>query len=181
MLKWVFGLVIVTHLCPALARGGSLGCFLRPIKNLRWLIRRLRDGQVSQTAGQHIREFVSGLRLKHHFLLGVRGFFAAFVWLFIPTLVYASAGAIPGGGRWRPAQAVFGGTLLVLAFAWTPFLQCVAVENRFRSGLKLGTVRDTFRYAPWAWLVAIVVTLRPRPAVVPVQSLRPAPCMCSGR
>ena len=156
MLKWVFGFVIVTHLCLALARGGSLGCFLRPIKNLRWLIRRLRDGEYFETAGQHIREFVSGLRLKHHFVLGVRGFFAAFVWLFIPTLVYASVRDPGGAGA---LQMLFGGSLLVLAFAWTPFLQArVAVENRFRSGLALGTVRDTFRYAPWAWLVAIVVT-----------------------
>src|SRR5690606_34693041 len=33
------------HLCLALARGGSPGCFVRPLKNLRWLAGRLREGE----------------------------------------------------------------------------------------------------------------------------------------
>lgn len=154
--KWIAGVVIVTHLCLALARGGSLACFVRPIKNLRWLWRQLRTGDYFDAAGAHIREFVAGLRLKHHFLLGIRGFFAALAWLALPTLVYATVNNPGGAGA---LQMLFGGSLLVLAFAWTPFLQArVAVENRFRAGLELGRVRELFRYAPWAWLAAVVLT-----------------------
>jgi hypothetical protein len=154
--KWMAGLFIGTHLCLALARGGSLGCFFRPIMNVRWLLARLQEGNYLETAGRHVNEFVSGLRLKHHFLLGWRGFLAALAWLFLPTLVYATINQPKGPGV---LQLLFGGSLLVLVFAWTPFLQArVAVENRLRAGFQLGTVRDLFRHAPFAWLTAVIIT-----------------------
>ncbi|MCA9056259.1 MAG: hypothetical protein KDA75_20660, partial [Planctomycetaceae bacterium] len=100
--------------------------------------------------------FVAALRPRHHFLLGVRGFFAAFVWLLVPTLIYASVRTPGGPGA---LQMLLGGTLLVLAFAWVPFLQArVAVENRWRAGIELRQIRDLFRHAPFAWLTAVIVT-----------------------
>lgn len=41
--KLFFGVLIAIHLCLALARGGSFGCFFRPIKNLRWFLAELRN------------------------------------------------------------------------------------------------------------------------------------------
>jgi hypothetical protein len=155
-LRIVAGVLVTVHLSLALARGGSLGCFLRPIKNLRWLLAHLRKGDYFETAGRHIQDFVGRLRLKHHFLLGVKGFFAALGWLFIPTLIYASV-AQPGGAG--VLQILLGGSLLVLAFAWVPFLQArLAAENRWGAGFELGHVRDLYRYAPLAWLVAVILT-----------------------
>ena len=155
-IKWIAGVVIGLHICLALARGGALSCFFRPIKNIRWLLGQLRTGTYFETAGQAIHDFVSALRLKHHFLLGVRGFFAAFIWLLIPTIIYASVRTPGGPGA---LQMLFGGSLLVLAFAWVPFLQArTAVENRWRAGTELGQIRDLFRYSPFSWLVAVIVT-----------------------
>src|SRR5580704_8963275 len=37
-------IAIALHLCLVLARGGSVGCFLRPIKNARWALRQWRLG-----------------------------------------------------------------------------------------------------------------------------------------
>src|SRR6185436_8240844 len=40
----VLAVGIGIHLCLALARGGSVGAFFRPIKNVRWLLARWREG-----------------------------------------------------------------------------------------------------------------------------------------
>ena len=122
---WQIGRVVAAcgiglHLCLALARGGSMGCFLRPFKNLFWLIGRLRKGEYITMASEQIHEFVTRLRLRHHFLLGVRGFVVAFAWLVIPTAVYAATNRPGGGGV---VMLLLGATLLLFAFAWTPFLQ----------------------------------------------------------
>ena len=58
--------------CAGAGAGGSLGCFFRPLKNVLWLFRQLRSGSYFATASREIRTFVSGLRLRHHFSLGLR-------------------------------------------------------------------------------------------------------------
>ncbi|MEZ6065780.1 MAG: hypothetical protein R3B90_08755 [Planctomycetaceae bacterium] len=152
----VAAVLVATHLCLALARGGSLGCFFRPIKNLRWLIGHLRQGDYLETSSREIRDFVGRLRLKHHFLLGVKGAASAFAWLLLPTIVYASV-VRPGGAG--VLQFLLGGSLLVLVFAWVPFLQArLVTENRFGGGFELRATRNLYTHAPLAWLVAVLVT-----------------------
>jgi hypothetical protein len=146
---------ITLHICLALARGGSLSCFFRPIKNVLWLVRRLRAGDYIETASAHIRDFVSRLRLRHHFSLGLRGFLGALVWLLIPTAFYAAARQSEGG---PVIVTLLGGFLLTIVFAWVPFLQAhFAAQNRLRAFRELGTVRELFRHAPFAWLIAVIV------------------------
>lgn len=149
---WV---LITLHLVLALARGGSPGCFVRPIKNARWLRQRLRAGDYMSHASRHVREFVTRLRLGHHFWLGVRGFGVAFAWLLIPTLFYAAVRRPEGVGI---LLMLTGGLLLVLSLSWAPFLQArFATENRFLSGFQLREVRQLNRYAPLAWGIATIV------------------------
>ena len=88
--------LIGVHICFALARGGSFACFFRPLKNVLWTIRQLRSGGYFDRAATEIAAFVSGLRLRHHFLLGVRGFAGAFIWIFVPTLLFAAANKTEG-------------------------------------------------------------------------------------
>ena len=53
---------------------------------------------------------------------------------------------------------LFGGLLLVFAFAWVPFLQAhFAATNRFGAFRELGTVRRLFGHAPFAWLFAVII------------------------
>ena len=59
--------LIGLHICFALARGGSFGCFFRPIKNVRWTIRQFRSGGYFDRAAAEIAAFVSGLRLQAPF------------------------------------------------------------------------------------------------------------------
>ncbi|MFQ5732441.1 MAG: DUF4013 domain-containing protein [Planctomycetaceae bacterium] len=41
--KWIVSILVGGHLCLALARGGGFGCFVRPIKNLRWFLAEIRN------------------------------------------------------------------------------------------------------------------------------------------
>lgn len=46
--KLIFSTLIALHLCLALARGGSFGCFFRPLKNLRWFLAEIRNRPLKQ-------------------------------------------------------------------------------------------------------------------------------------
>jgi len=154
--KVVFAFLVACHLCLALARGGSFGCFLRPLKNLLWFLKRMRDGDYWETANQHIATFVKGLRLKHHFWLGLRGFAGAFIWLVIPSALLATASQPEGG---QVLVTVFGGMCLILVFTWVPFLQArFAAEQRFSAMFELRAIRDLYGYSSLVWLLAVVLT-----------------------
>ncbi len=160
-------LLVSVHLALALARGGSFWTFFRPIKNLRWLRSRLRQRNDADEARDNpprdywddasdgIRDFVSRLQVRHHFSLGLRGFFVAFAWLVIPSAIFAAAQRPDGPSVVFP---LIGGAMLVLVFSWVPFLQArFAATNSWRAGFQLGEVRRLFASAPFAWLTTILV------------------------
>ncbi len=147
--------VVAAHLCGALGRGGGFWTFFRPIKNVRWLLSCLRGGFDWTNAATQVSLFVSSLRLKHHFLLGVYGFVGALIWLIVPTALFAASNRTEGPSV---LVTIVGGLGLVLLFGWLPFLQAhFAAENRFRAMFELSKIRQLFRQAPLAWMSAIVV------------------------
>ena len=99
--------VITVHLCLALARGGGLMTFVRPIKNVRWLMARWRAGDYLETASNHVSSFVSELQLQHHFSLGLRGFAVGMLWLIVPSVLYVSAREPKGGQRCSRSSSGF--------------------------------------------------------------------------
>ncbi len=147
--------LIGTHICLALARGGALSCFFRPVRNLRWLLKKRRDADYVTHATAAVQDFFGRLRLKHHFWLGIRGFAGAALWLFLPTLMFAQAGPDKGPHN---LVAFLGAVSLLLVLSWLPFLQArFALTGRFRSMFELRTIRRLYREAPLAWLLAIAV------------------------
>ncbi|QDT35054.1 DUF4013 domain-containing protein [Thalassoglobus polymorphus] len=147
--------VITLHLILAIARGGTFWCFVRPFKNFFWLTGRLREGNYFAHADRKIQEFVQKLEIRRHFWLGLRGFGVAFLWLFLPTLMYAAIQEPKGG---QIFLTVTGGILLAVVFSWVPFLQArFASENCFRSGLELREIRSLYSYAPIVWSLSLVV------------------------
>jgi hypothetical protein len=155
---WIATLIAVAmlaavHITLALACGGKPACFLRPIRNIRWLREQLRAGDYGSPAHRALRSFFAALRPAHLFWLGVRGFFGSWVWLALPTALY--------GARWyadaswsRPIMLA-GGACLLPVLAWVPFLQVrLAVENRWSAMFEVRDVRELFRHAPLAWAVA---------------------------
>ncbi len=151
----VMWFLVTVHLCLALARGGSLGCFFRPLKNLLWFIRRMREGDYLQSASRHVREFLGKLRIKEHFLLGVKGFIGAFAWLLVPSVLYFAPSRTEG----LPVFiTIVGGILLAIVHAWVPFLQArLTAENRLSAAFELREIRRLYCYAPFTWGVTILL------------------------
>ena len=160
--RWAFWLfaakwMMAAHLCLALARGGSLSCFFRPIKNVRWLLARWRDRDYWTRASTAIGQFLSGLNARPYYTVGWRGFVGTLAWLFVPSALYGSL-----HDPEKPAQVLVmltGGVALWLTLMWVPLLQArFAAENRLLAFKELGAARELFRRAPFAWLFAIVLT-----------------------
>jgi hypothetical protein len=150
----VAAIIVAIHICLALARGGSLGCFFRPLKNVLWIIKRWKNHDYMSHATAGVNDFVQRLRLKHHFMLGVKGFAGTFLWLVLPSALYIS-GAYQGGIR--NIGIAIGGIGLAFVFSWMPFLQArFAVTGKWRSLFELGAIRKLFPFAPIAWLISII-------------------------
>lgn len=147
-------ILVASHLCLALARGGSLSCFFRPIKNVLWILDRWKSADYMAHATAGVQDFMDRLRLKHHFLLGFKSFVGAFVWLAIPSALLI-AGRPNGGGR--NLLIGLGGLMMMFVLCWVPFLQArFAVTGRWKTMFDLRTIRELYRYAPLAWLFALV-------------------------
>lgn len=179
----VVAFLIATHICLALARGGSFWAFFHPrlvddgiwalvgrsrllllpfhllnpmtfLHNGFWLRNQLLNGDYLAHATAGIQDFFRRLRLKHHFLLGFRGFIGAFVWLAIPSALLI-AGRPNGGGR--NLLIGIGGLMMMFVLCWVPFLQArFAVTGRWKTMFDLRSIRELYHYAPIAWLFALV-------------------------
>lgn len=211
----VLAVVVTIHLCLALARGGSLWSFFRPLvlplvvvigtllvlvfakfsifalvlvalvsyltrrrhtwsrfvnHVKKWFLlsivpardfvadlRRLATPGYWTQASVVLRDFVAAFRFKHHFLLGLKGFVGAMIWLVIPTALFAAANKTEGGPI---LVTLLGGLLLIVVLSWVPFLQAhFAAENRFRAMFELGTVRRLYKNAPFSWMITMLITL----------------------
>lgn len=158
---WHFALhvsmVLVTvHICLALARGGRFSTFFRPIKNLRWFWVQCRDASYWDHAEHAVWEFLTRIRRTHFFWLGVKGWVGAFLWLVIPTAIFAAANKPNGGAAF---VSIVGGVLLSIVFAWIPFLQArYAAEGRVSAYKELRTIRELYRRAPVCWSLAAILT-----------------------
>lgn len=154
ILTVIAAIVIALHLLLAISRGGSFSCFFRPIKNLRSFVTRVRSGTFWSSADGHVREFVATMKLRHHFWLGLRGYFGALFWLLPPTALFAVARKTEGPGI---LISILGGIWLVIVFSWLPFLQArFASQNRMRAFFELRQTRQLIARAPMAWLLAVV-------------------------
>lgn len=148
--------LVTVHLCLALARGGRLSTFFRPFKNLFWFGKQLEAGGYWDRAEQTVWEFLSQFRRTYYFWMGLKGWFGAFLWLVIPTLIFAAANKPNGGAA---LVSIVGGFLLSIIFAWVPFLQArYAAEGRLSAFKELRTIRELYRRAPICWTLAAIVT-----------------------
>jgi hypothetical protein len=141
------------HICLALVAGGRLGAFLRPIRNLRHCLK----GNAAEELTGRVRRTWKALEVGRHLWLGIRGFAGSFLWLLVPTILFAA------GDDLRPPPkgvVLAGGVLLMLVLSWVPFLQAhFVVEGDMRAFTHVGYIRGLFRRAPWAFVVALAATL----------------------
>lgn len=144
-------------LCFMLISGRRLHWLLTPVWNLAAELRRLPTRGYWNQASAAVEGFIGGLRLRHHFLLGLKGYVGAMIWLVIPTALFAAASKTEGGPL---LLTVSGGALLILVLSWVPFLQAhYAAENRFGAMFELYRVCQIYKNAPFAWLITMLMTL----------------------
>ena len=157
ILVLVFGVLAMFQILWATFRGGKLRHFLWPAPLRLW--RRVRKGGMYEEASHRLEAFVHSLRLRHYFWLGLRGFVAATVWLFIPVTMLGAATQAddPGFGG---LIAFVGGLLLAIVLVYLPFLQMrLPLTDQFRSQFQVRVVRDRFRRAPVAYWFSLLMTL----------------------
>lgn len=143
------------HLILAIGRGGSVGCFLRPIKNVRWMLSQLISGQYPQTLNQWAGEALAVLRPGYHFMLGLKGVFGAVAWLFIPTAMLVAFSAPDRTGPLFGLISFFGALVMIPVVAWLPSLQVhQALTGRFLAIFEVGAARRIVRRAPIAWMIS---------------------------
>jgi hypothetical protein len=153
-LQWLIGV----HLLISILNGCTAGCFLRPLRNLKWLWKSLwtASGRMQFAAG--LNAILDLLRPVPHFMMGLRAFFGAICWLIIPTSMLVAYSAP------ERRQPIFGlisflGVLVMIPVAaWLPLLQVQqAVTGRFRSIFAFREVRRIICGAPWAWAGSTVI------------------------
>ena len=148
--------VTVCHIIWAWFRGGKIRHFLWPAP---WrLFKQLRKGGWLSEARDATCEFIENLRLPFYFMLGIRGFAGAILWLFVPVTLL-SLGTIDN----QPVGALLGlvgSFTTAIVVMYLPFLQTrFAVENDFGEYLRVSAVRSDFRRAPIAFWIALFCTL----------------------
>ncbi len=158
-LKIVLQFVIFSHLLLAISNGGSFACFLRPIRNIRNLIRRLRSGEYFTAMNLWTDRLLQIFRPWHHFYIAVSGALGALCWLVIPTALLGAASTSP---HQNPAPtallSLLGGLLLIPVAAWLPLLQChQATTGRFKAIFEVRVVREIICRVPIRWAIATIL------------------------
>ena len=150
--------IIAMHLMLAIARGGTVGCFLRPIKNVLWLLRQIFTVQGREIISRGMEQVLQLVKPVHHFWIGLKAFFGAVCWLLLPTGLLVAYSA---PGRTNPVFGILsflGILLLIPVTAWLPLLQVhQAVTGKFRSIFSISAARRVIRNAPLTWMLTTVL------------------------
>jgi len=149
-------LLVGLHLLAAYYAGGNLLSFFRPIRNGRRLVAAVRRGEAWERSSGALHQVVNAIQPVRLFSLGLRGYVGAFLWLVIPTLLLSAL-----RDTTKPAgvlAALLGGILLAIVLSWVPFLQArFAAEQRLGVFLEVAAVREWWRRAPIAMLLALAI------------------------
>jgi hypothetical protein len=155
----VLTVLVALHLLLAVARGGTPGCFVRPLKNGLWLVGRVRRRGVVgvwRDADDRLAAMLALLEPARLWWVGLRAFFAGLAWVAPPTMLLLAADSH------RPATllvALAGGLVLAVVLGWVPILQArFAVTDRTRALFGWRAARRAYNQAPLAWTAALVLT-----------------------
>ncbi|RLS40193.1 MAG: hypothetical protein DWH78_04075 [Planctomycetota bacterium] len=150
--------VIATHLILAIARGGTPGCFLRPIKNVSWFLRKVLTSAGRAEMSTGLDQVLDVVKPWQHFWAGFKAFTGAVLWLLIPAGLLVAYSA---PGRTAPLYGVasfLGVILMIPVTAWLPLLQVhQAVTGRFRAIFEVRAARRIIRNAPVAWMLTTIL------------------------
>ena len=149
--------LVALHLLWALIRGGKIRHFLwpAPVRFIRWL----GEPHSIKPLFRAVRAKWNAAGIPALFWLGLRGFAGAVIWLALPLLIMVAAGSA-GNNAVVALGSLLGGILLGFAVLYVPFLQThFAMTGDFRDFLSLKPARQLFRKAPFAFWIALFITL----------------------
>lgn len=157
--KKVLQITIFSHLLLAISNGGSFACFLRPIRNIRNLTKKIRNGNYIVAVNLWTDRLLHIFRPWHHFHVAISGALGALCWLVIPTVFLGAASTSP---HQNPAPtallSLLGGVLLIPVAAWLPLLQChQATTGRFKAIFEVRVAREIICRVPIRWAIATVL------------------------
>ncbi|MDG1896195.1 MAG: hypothetical protein P8J37_14930 [Fuerstiella sp.] len=155
----VLQIVIFSHLMLAIANGGSFTCFLRPIRNIRQLRKRLRSGEFPPAVNLWTDRLTAIFQPWHHFVLAMKAVGGALCWLTIPTVLLGMSSTSPHENPGLPGFLSFvGGALMIPVAAWLPLLQVhQATTGRFKAIFEVRVVREIICRVPIRWAIATVL------------------------
>lgn len=169
-LGWVWpavGAALLLHGALALAAGGGrLRAFFRPLRNAAWAIDRLAAGANLRDAGRAVAARLRPLELAQLVVLGLQGFTVGVAWLLLPSLLLIL-------GPKAPPLGLLGGLLLIAVAPLAVAAQArLAATGSLREAFAVRRLRAGIHRAPYAHLVALVLTLGP---AIPLYSLKVEP------
>lgn len=154
VMQWGIGL----HVLLSIVNGSTAACFLRPLRNLKWLQKSLLTADGRKDFFEGLNAILNLLRPVQHFLIGLRAFFGAICWLIVPTSLLV---AFSAPERKQPVfglLSVLGVLLMIPVAAWLPLLQVQqVVTGKFRSVFSVAAVRRIIRAAPLTWMMTTIV------------------------
>ncbi|HBJ37354.1 MAG TPA: DUF4013 domain-containing protein [Planctomycetaceae bacterium] len=171
-LSVVLVILAVPYLGWAWARGGRVRNYLWP-QPIIFLKRGWRP-TTWFSAADRLWDFIASWRLGKRFWLGLRGALATLIWLLPATVIIAAN---------RQGETGLAGLVGGLAFVamgislmYLPMLQAnFAAENRFKAMFQWRRIRSDFRRAPWAWLLAMILSLVVLPIPLYLLKIEPPP------
>ncbi|MDA1230077.1 MAG: hypothetical protein O2856_04825, partial [Planctomycetota bacterium] len=150
--------VVAIHLMLAIARGGSVGCFLRPFKNVFWFLRKFFTRRGREEMSEGTEQVLQMVRPVQHFWIGLKAYFGAVLWLSIPAGLLVAYSA---PGRTNPIFGILsflGIVLMIPVAAWLPQLQVhQAVTGRFTGIFSIRAARRVIRSTPLIWMLTTVL------------------------
>lgn len=150
--------VVSIHLMLAIARGGSVSCFLRPVKNMIWFLRKIFTRKGREEMSEGTEQVLQLVRPVQHFWIGLKAFVGAVLWLIIPAGLLVAYSA---PGRTHPIFGVLsflGVVLMIPVAAWLPQLQVhQAVTGRFTAIFSVRAARRVIRSTPLVWMLTTVL------------------------
>lgn len=162
----------VPYLGWAWVRGGRVRDYLWP-QPIGFLKRGWRP-TTWLYAADRLWAFIASWRLGKRFWLGLRGAIATLIWLLPATVIIAA------NRQGETGLAGLVGALALIAMGislmYLPMLQAnYAAENRFKAMFQWRRIRGDFRRAPWAWLLAMILSLVVLPIPLYLLKIEPPP------
>ena len=120
--------------------------------------KRIRRGNLYVDSRDRVWDFFASLNLGYYFMLGLKGFLGTFLWLLLPTSLLVVTSYSEGG--LAVLTGIFGVLFAIPIFMMLPFLQAhFAKDRKLVRFLDLKGVFKNFGRAPWAHVVALLLTL----------------------